>query len=179
VQVQYTIAATGTIIKSDAFTARCADDRYSYTASLDKAAYNQGDIATLTVKFLDSKGNAANNYSAPGTNKIILPFMNGVDIASELGVNAASSTAVTKADGTVSFTLTVGSTTAVTAGTYTGIVEFDSATIVSAKSTPTYKLSTGGDTTSFADVLKSVVALIASINKQIQALQKLILNRKR
>jgi hypothetical protein len=182
VQVQYTIAATGTIIKSDAFTARCADDRYSYTASLDKAAYNQGDIATLTVKFLDSKGNAANNYSAPGTNKIILPFMNGVDIASELGVNAASSTAVTKADGTVSFTLTVGggaSGVAVTAGTYTGIVEFDSATIVSAKSTPTYKLSTGGDTTSFADVLKSVVALIASINKQIQALQKLILNRKR
>ena len=177
VQVQYTIAATGTIIKSDAFTARCADDRYSYTASLDKAAYNQGDIATLTVKFLDSKGNAANNYSAPGTNKIILPFMNGVDIASDLGVNAASSTAVTKADGTVSFTLTVGSTTAVTAGTYTGIVEFDSATIVSAKSTPTYKLSTGGDTTTNADVLKSIVALIASINKQIQALQKLILKR--
>jgi hypothetical protein len=108
--------------------------------------------------------------------------MNGVDIASELGVNAASSTAVTKADGTVSYTLTVGggaSGVAVTAGTYTGIVEFDSATIVSAKSTPTYKLSTGGDTTSFADVLKSVVALIASINKQIQALQKLILNRKR
>ena len=182
VQVQYTIAATGTIIKSDAFTARCADDRYSYTASLDKAAYNQGDIATLTVKFLDSKGNAANNMSAPGTNKIILPFMTGVDIASALGVNAASSTAVTKADGTVSFTLTVGggaSGVAVTAGTYTGIVEFDSATIVSAKSTPTYKLSTGGDTTSFTDVLKSVVALIASINKQIQALQKLILNRKR
>ena len=179
VQVQYTIAATGTILKSDAFTARCADDRYSYTASLDKAAYNQGDIATLTVKFLDSKGNAANNMSAPGTNRIILPFMTGVDIASALGVNAASSTAVTKADGTVSFTLTVGSTTAVTAGTYTGIVEFDSATIVSAKSTPTYKLSTGGDTTSFTDVLKSVVALIASINKQIQALQKLILNRKR
>ena len=177
VQVQYTIAATGTIIKSDAFTARCADDRYSYTASLDKAAYNQGDIATLTVKFLDSKGNAANNMSAPGTNKIILPFMTGVDIASALGVNAASSTAVTKADGTVSFTLTVGSTTAVTAGTYTGIVEFDSATIVSAKSTPTYKLSTGGDTTTNADVLKSIVALIASINKQIQALQKLILKR--
>jgi hypothetical protein len=179
VQVQYTIAATGTIIKSDAFTARCADDRYSYTASLDKAAYNQGDIATLTVKFLDSKGNAANNMSTPGTNKIILPFMTGVDIASALGVNAASSTAVTKADGTVSYTLTVGSTTAVTAGTYTGIVEFDSATIVSAKSTPTYKLSIGGDTTTNADVLKSIVALIASINKQIQALQKLILNRKR
>jgi hypothetical protein len=177
VQVQYTIAATGTIIKSDAFTARCADDRYSYTASLDKAAYNQGDIATLTVKFLDSKGNAANNMSAPGTNKIILPFMTGVDIASALGVNAASSNAVTKADGTVSFTLTVGSTTAVTAGTYTGIVEFDSATIVSAKSTPTYKLSTGGDTTTNAEVLKSIVALIASINKQIQALQKLILKR--
>jgi len=178
VKIQYTIAATGTIITSDAFTARCADDRYSYTASLDKASYTQGDVATLTVKFLDSKGNAANNMSAPGANKFILPFMTGVDIASSLGVDAASTTAVTKADGTISFTLSVGaSSVAVTAGTYTGIVEFTSGTIVSPKSTPTYKLSTGGDSTTNADVLKSIVALIASINKQIQALQKLILRR--
>jgi hypothetical protein len=65
-----------------------------------------------------------------------------------------------------------------TAGTYTGIVDFTGLTAVAAvKSTPTYKLSTGGDTTTNADVLKSIVALIASINKQIQALQKLILKR--
>jgi len=34
-----------------------------------------------------------------------------------------------------------------------------------------------GDTTTYADILRSIVALIASINKQIQALQKLILRR--
>ena len=49
--------------------------------------------------------------------------------------------------------------------------------VAAVKATPTYKVSTGGDTTSNADVLKSIVALIASINKQIQALQKLILKR--
>jgi len=184
VKVQYTIAATGTIITSDAFTARCADDPYTYTASLDKASYTQGDIATLTVKFLDSKGNAANNSNgssaAVGANRFILPFMTGVDIASSLGVDAASTTAVTKADGTITYTLTVGSASsvAVTAGTYTGIVEYTKAALAtSPKSTPTYKLGTGSTDISFTEVLKSVVALIASINKQIQALQKLILKR--
>jgi hypothetical protein len=65
-----------------------------------------------------------------------------------------------------------------TSGTYTSIIDFTSLTAVAAeKATPSYKLSTGGDTTTNADVLKSIVALIASINKQIQALQKLILKR--
>jgi hypothetical protein len=42
--------------------------------------------------------------------------------------------------------------------------------------TVSYKVS-GTGAVSNADVLKSIVALIASINKQIQALQKLILKR--
>ena len=40
-----------------------------------------------------------------------------------------------------------------------------------------YSIKSETTTVSFAEVLKSVVALIASINKQIQALQKLILKR--
>ena len=89
-----------------------------------------------------------------------------------------SATALTKANGDMVYTLTVGTTTGMTAGTYSGIVDFTSLTAVAAtKQTVTYKLSTGGDTTTNADVLKSIVALIASINKQIQALQKLILKR--
>jgi len=65
------------------------------------------------------------------------------------------------------------------AGTYTAIIDFTTLTGAgtAVKATPTYKLTTGGDTTSNADILKSIVALIASINKQIQALQKLILKR--
>ena len=93
-------------------------------------------------------------------------------------VSATGSAPVLKNDGTVSYTFSVGTTTGMTAGTYSSIIDFSSLTAVAAvKATPTYKVSTGGDTTSNADVLKSIVALIASINKQIQALQKLILKR--
>jgi hypothetical protein len=89
-----------------------------------------------------------------------------------------SATAITDADGVIKYTFTVGTSAGMTAGTYSGIVDFTALTAVAAtKATPTYKLSTGGDTTTNADVLKSIVALIASINKQIQALQKLILKR--
>ena len=83
------------------------------------------------------------------------------------------------ANGVKTYTFTVGTTDGMTAGTYTSIIDFTSLTAVAAtKATPTYKLVTGGDTTTNADVLKSIVALIASINKQIQALQKLILQRR-
>ena len=173
VKIKFTTAATGVTVSSDAFTARCAGNRYSYTASLDKAAYTIGEIATATVKFLDSKGNAANSVTAPGASSFVLPFMTGVDFT----LPSASDTAVTKADGSVSYRFTVGTSTGATAGTYTGIIEYTSATIVSAKSTPTYKISTGTNDVEFTEVLKSVVALIASINKQIRALQKLILRR--
>jgi len=177
VVLRFTITATGETISSDPFNARCAGARYSYEASLDKASYTQGELAKVTVRFLDSKGNPANTVTAVGANSWSLPFMTGIDVNLS-GTNPASSTAVTgKNDGTSTYTLAVGTTTGLTAGTFTGVIEFTDATIVSAKATPTYKLSTGGDTTTNADVLKSIVALIASINKQIQALQKLILKR--
>ncbi len=177
VVLRFTITATGETISSDPFNARCAGARYSYEASLDKASYTQGELARVTVRFLDSRGNPANTVTPVGANSWSLPFMTGIDVNLS-GTNPASSTAVTgKNDGTSTYTLAVGTTTGLTAGTFTGVIEFTDATIVSAKSTPTYKLSTGGDTTTNADVLKSIVALIASINKQIQALQKLILRR--
>ena len=89
----------------------------------------------------------------------------------------ASATAVTKADGTSELVFTVGTATAVVNGSYAGVVAYDSPAL-GVKQTPAYTLSTGGDSTTNADVLKSIVALIASINKQIQALQKLILARR-
>ena len=137
--------------------------------------YLQGDVAKATVKFLDSKGNKANNMVAIGANSWVLPYMTAVD-STITSTTGASANSVTDANGEVVYTFTVGTTTAAVAGTYTGIVSFD-APALGVKSTPTYKLSTGGDSTTNADVLKSIVALIASINKQIQALQKLILKR--
>jgi hypothetical protein len=170
VKIQYTNPATGTIATSAEFTARCADDPYTYTAGFDKASYVQGELATLTVQFLDSKGNKANNVGAHGALTDSTPMFTEV--------TAQGDGVADKADGTNTYTYTVGGTTAVTAGAYTAIIDFTSLTAVAAvKATPTYKVSTGSTDVSNAEVLKSIVALIASINKQIQALQKLILKR--
>ena len=175
VSIKFTATATGKVTTSSPFAARCADTATSYSVSLDKAAYSQGEIAKATVQFLDSTGKKANNMVAIGANSWVLPYMTAVDstITTSTG---ASSTSVTNEDGSVVYTFTVGTTTAAVSGTYTGVVSFSSPAL-GVNATPTYKLSTGGDTTTNADVLKSIVALIASINKQIQALQKLILKR--
>ena len=170
-KIDFTNTASGKTVTSDAFTLRCADNPYTYTASWDKASYVQGEIATLTVSFKDSKGNAANSVVTPGASTMIAPMLTAVSSTS------SATTLLTNA-GVKTYTWTVGTASGMTAGTYTSIIDFPSLTAVAAeKATPTYKLSTGGDTTTNADVLKSIVALIASINKQIQALQKLILKR--
>jgi hypothetical protein len=170
-KLDFTTSGTGKVITSDAFTIRCADKPYSYTASFDKASYVQGELATLTVKFLDSKGNAANSVSGTGGWTSVTPMLTNV---STTGAAAGLGTT-----GTKTYSYTVGTAAGMTAGTYTSIIDFTSLTNAgtAVKATPTYKLTTGGDTTTNADVLKSIVALIASINKQIQALQKLILKR--
>ena len=122
------------------------------------------------MKFLDSKGNAANSVSGTGGWTSVTPMLTNT---SATGAAAALGTT-----GSKSYVYTVGTSSGMTAGTYTSTINFTSLTGAGAAiSTPTYKLSTGGDTTTNADVLKSIVALIASINKQIQALQKLILKR--
>jgi len=168
--VVFTNAATGKITKSAPFTARCADDASTYTASFDKAVYNNGDIATLTVKFLDSKGNAANSVAAYGASSITVPMMTAV--------SSASATSVTKADGTLALTYTVGlASAAATSGTYAGVVTFTTPALGTTQALK-YSIVDQAGTVSNAEVLKSIVALIASINKQIQALQKLILQRR-
>ena len=170
-KLDFTVAGTGKVITSDAFTIRCADAPSSYTATFDKTSYTQGSLATLTVKFLDSKGNAANSVSGTGGWTSIVPMLTNVS-ASGAAVGLGTT-------GSKTYTYTVGTATGMSAGTYTAIIDFTTLTGAgtAVKATPTYTLTTGGDTTSNADILKSIVALIASINKQIQALQKLILKR--
>jgi hypothetical protein len=169
-KIKYTTTSSGTVVTSPAFTARCADNPYTYTASYDKASYVQGELAKLTVQFKDSKGNNANSLPA-GASTITAPMFTFVS-------TTGSATAFSKADGTVVYTFAVGLPTGITDGTYTSTVDFTALTAVAASvATPTYKVGTGVAAVSNADVLKSIVALIASINKQIQALQKLILKR--
>jgi len=170
VKLTFTNSGSGNVVTSDAFTLRCADDPYTYTASWDKASYVQGEIATLTVKFFDSKGNPANNKAgAAGTWTGSTPMLTPI--------SATGAAPVLDKNGTKTYTYSVGGSTAVTAGAYVSVIDFTGTLTAATKQSPSYKVSTGGDSTTNADVLKSIVALIASINKQIQALQKLILKR--
>jgi hypothetical protein len=170
-KLDFTITATGKTITSDAFTIRCAGAPSSYTATWDKTAYNQGELATLTVKFLDSKGNAANSVSGTGGWTSVTPMLTNTS-----ATGAAAGLGTT---GSKSYVYTVGTSSGMTAGTYVSVINFTSLTGAgtAVTATPSYKLSSASTDTSFTEVLKSVVALIASINKQIQALQKLILKR--
>jgi hypothetical protein len=170
---------SGSIVKSNALTVKCAGDAYTYSASWDKASYIPGDIAKLTVTFRDSKGNLAQEASTPVTNSTTAkaPSVNigGLD---KTVVGPASNDSIEQ--GVKVYTYTVGATE----GTYAGTVVFplvDDRQIAVAGSaaavTTTLVVKAATATVSNADVLKSIVALIASINKQIQALQKLILRR--
>ena len=168
VVLRYTNPSSGVTVSSDAFNAACADDPYTYSASFDKASYVQGELATLTVQFLDSKGNKANTVGAHGALTDATPMFTRI--------SSATGTIANKAGGFRTYTYSVGTSTGLTSGSYIATISYASLAAGTTQ-TPSYKLTTGGDTTTNADVLKSIVALIASINKQIQALQKLILKR--
>jgi len=168
VKLKYTNPSSGTTVTSDAFAAGCADDPYTYTAGFDKASYVQGELAVLTVQFLDSKGNKANTVGAHGALTEAMPMLTRI--------SSASGTVANKATGSRTYTYSVGTSTGLTAGSYVGTVQYASM-LAGTTQTPSYKVSTGSTDVTNAEVLKSIVALIASINKQIQALQKLILKR--
>ena len=174
--VMQTTLSDGTIIKSNALTVRCGGAAAKYTASWDKATYAQGDVAILTVAFTDLTGAPANSYDAvsASTNQVITALQME-------RVTAHSAAATPGSSSTIAYTFTVGTASGVVPGAYQAVISYP--TVNTAGSTiKTGNISAGYSITapasvSNADVLKSIVSLIASINKQIQALQKLILKR--
>jgi hypothetical protein len=163
------LAATnnaGDTVYSNDFDALCGSAAYTYTASLDKASYVPGDIATLTITAKDASG------FAPFKGETVDAAAGAPSIAgSQLtAVNTPIAADTFNAVGVKTYTFTVGST----AGKYNMSVNLGY-TGNSAIAVPYSVASSGGVTNE--EVLKSIVALIASINKQIQALQKLILKR--
>ena len=166
-------AADTTTIYSNAFTVTCAGNAVNYKASTDKAAYNTGDVMTVTVTGTDASGKAANNYGVISTTAKLGTIASGA-ISSSVNAPANLDT-LTK--GAKTYKYIIGQTT----GTYTIAVDFPNVNNTTYGQTAlTLPVSVKSATTevSNADVLKSIVALIASINKQIQALQKLILARR-
>ena len=88
-------------------------------------------------------------------------------------------TAATKTDinGRIAHTFTVGNSGTFTPGTYIGLVSYSDYNTFGAVQQVSYSITEAVASVTNADVLKSIVALIASINKQIRALHKLILKR--
>jgi hypothetical protein len=145
---------------------------------MDKAAYNPGEVAVLTIEGLDSKGNRVfgpggdANTDAAATANRSNALGTGVSIAgSYLTPVTAAAAADVFVNGVATYRFVVGAT----AGSFSVAVNLPAVTTGTAQ-TVAYKINSDGSVSN-ADVLKSIVALIASINKQIQALQKLILKR--
>jgi hypothetical protein len=171
-----TTLTDGTVIKSNKATVRCGGQAAAYTASWDKATYSQGDIAKLTVKFTDLTGAAANSYDAvsASTNQVIT--------ANQMErVTAHAAAATPNSASSLEYTFTVGTSSGIVAGKYNAVISYPTvntagAAIKTGNSSAAYEIVAPASVSN-ADVLKSIVSLIASINKQIQALQKLILRR--
>jgi hypothetical protein len=169
--------AANEIIYSPWYAVNCNGGVYTYAASLDKASYVPGDIATLTITAKDSAGKPANDYQyLGGTAAAGFGTSNPVSIA---GSNMTAVTAPSSTDlfvgGVKTYKFIVGSTE----GSYqmqVDLPKFNSSATPQAAVTVAYKIA-GTGAVSNADVLKAIVSLIASINKQIAALQKALLKR--
>jgi hypothetical protein len=156
-----------TIIYSNDFVAACAGGVDKYSATLDKKEYKAGEIATLTISATDINGAKVHGAATLGA---------GVAIS---GGQLTAVTAPTSADvfdkaGTREIKFTVGNTV----GSYNLIVDLPAYVSTDSAKTVAYSVVDTSGAVSNAEVLKAIVALIAQINKQILALQKLILAKK-
>jgi hypothetical protein len=168
----------GTVITSNALDVTCSKIAYRYTASYNKASYSPGEIATLTVTFTDVDGkSAADSLTSAADNATHVAAVISESGATKVGAAHAADDARTS-NGKLTYSYIVGQNE----GTFTNSISFpqvntNGAAQSVAATTATLVVKNATATVTNADVLKSIVSLIASINKQIQALQKLILRR--
>lgn len=174
----FTNPESGTAVVSNAVKIQCGGDAATYTASFNKAVYAPGDVATLTISGKDAQGRpTASIEDISGAAGTLITYANGIALT-RVGIAEVDATAV-KFDSGLG-TLVVKFTVGLTEGKSNAVVSIP---VINAKGlggadqTVAYEVKSATPSVSNADVLKSIVALIASINKQIQALQKLILKR--
>jgi hypothetical protein len=163
---------TGGYIYSPEYTATCGGDPATYTASFDKASYVPGDIATLTITGKDSKGVLTNDAAVVGTATTYEVSIAG----SNMTAVAAPTNADTFTAGVKTYKFIVGATE----GSYQMVVnlpKYNTTTYSQSALAVSYKIASSSTAVSNADVLKAIVSLIASINKQIAALQKALLKK--
>jgi len=132
-----------------------------FEASWDKATYNPGELATLTIKITDAYG----NIMASGTplTGLALSVASGFTAVG----TACAATSLVDSTGTVSCKYAAGNTE----GAYSFSIDLDTATTQS-PTVGAINVKSATTAVTNAEVLASIVKLIASINKQIRALQK-------
>jgi len=160
-------AASGATITSNEITIACGGAPYTWTASLDKASYKQGEIATLTITAKDYAGGVPAYGAVLSGLSVALPNMTYVVQPS------ASDVETTPRAGVWTYTYTVNNGSSV-AGSYNGAVKVTVGSTSSQynKAVTIPYVIQGDGAVSNAEVLAAIVKLIASINKQIKALQK-------
>jgi hypothetical protein len=175
-QMQFVNTASGTTVKSNVFTASCQGNAYTFTAGWDKASYTPGSVATLTLTFKDRDGDLANGYDTVAASNLITITGGPSTTAVTIPATTDKPDGGTGLQGIKTYQFAVGTTE----GDFVAVVtaaDISSRNSSQANATAAYSVKSATSSVSNADVLKSIVALIASINKQIQALQKLILKR--
>jgi len=162
--------AAGSVITSNEIKATASNGATaSFTASWDKASYVPGEIATLSITVKDANGNLMGTGTAlTGLTNNLITNSSGFD---SVGGACDDSSTVTAGVKTCRFSADNAE------GAYAWSVDLTTSPANQSAVTGTAVVKASTATVSNADVLKSIVSLIASINKQIQALQKLILRR--
>jgi hypothetical protein len=129
----------------------------------------------LTVTFKDKNGALAADRAATYTSATV-PSIYGSNLTATSGSSTtAGSTADVTTNGVITYKFIVGTTS----GSYALLADFPTVDTAATNSgltqtsqTVAYSIASSG--TSLNDVLKGIVSLIASINKQIAALAKLV-----
>ena len=163
VTIHHTNAISAAVIsKTVALT--CAGGIDSYTVATDKASYNVGEIATITITAKDSKGNPVSDATVMGTDGLVSVGGGSLTKASLATDAFAGGVRTYKAQMT-------------TAGTFNTVVSYAGTTTTSA--TAAYKVvDPSASSVTRGEVLAAIDKLIAAINKQIAALQKLLTKKK-
>jgi len=159
----FTITTTSTV-DLNTLTAtvpgKCYGGIYTYSVSTDKASYAVGEIAVITIEAKDSSGNPVADSSKLQASSV---SVGGGSLTYTLTGLDASGAVEGFQGGKV--TLRAQMTTA---GSFNTVVALTGA--ATSSTTASYKVGDGAVTN--AEVLAAIVKLIASINKQIKALQK-------
>ena len=162
--------AAGAVIKSALVPVKVSrGSTDSFSVAWDKSSYKFGDIATLSITLKDAYG----NLMADGTAAAGLTSGLTVSTAGFSAVGAAC----TNSSATLNGVITCKYAALNTEGTYSYSVDLTTGTPQSA-TVGSLPISSGTTAVTNAEVLAAIVKLIASINKQIAALQKALTKKK-